>query len=73
MTLARTKSLSRHIRRARETRGLTVAEVAANVGVSPVSIYYWESGRVRPRDRNLSLLCKVLHLPVRETLALTGR
>jgi len=52
---------------------MTVAEVAANVGVSPVSIYYWESGRVRPRDRNLSLLCKVLRLPVRETLALTGR
>ena len=71
--MARTKSLSRHIRLAREQRGLTVAEVAANVGVSPVSVYYWESGRVRPRDRNLSLLCKVLKLPVRETLSLTSR
>ncbi len=71
--LARTKSLSRQIRLARANRGLTVAEVAANVGVSPVSIYYWESGRVRPRDRNLSMLCKVLRMPVRETMALTGR
>jgi transcriptional regulator with XRE-family HTH domain len=58
---------------ARAARGLTVAEVAANVGVSSVSIYYWESGRVRPRDRNLSVLCKVLQLPVRETMALTAR
>lgn len=71
--LARTKSLSRQIRLARATRGMSVAQVAENVGVTPVSIYYWESGRVRPRDRNLSQLCKVLRLPVRETMALTGR
>ena len=71
--MARTKSLSRQIRLARATSGLSVAEVAENVGVSPVSIYYWESGRVRPRDRNLSILCKVLRLPVRETMAMTGR
>ena len=71
--MARTKSLSRQLRIARQTRGLSVAEVAAGVGVSPVSIYYWESGRVRPRDRNLSLICKVLKLPIRATMALTGR
>jgi transcriptional regulator with XRE-family HTH domain len=52
---------------------LTVAELAGDVGVSPVSVYYWESGRVRPRDSNLSLLCKALKLPVRATRALTGR
>lgn len=73
MKLARTKSLSRQLRVARQSRGLTVAEVAADVGVSPVSIYYWESGRVRPRDRNLSLICKILKLPVRATMALTAR
>ncbi len=71
--MARTKSLSRQLRVARQTLGLTVAEVAGDVGVSPVSIYYWESGRVRPRDSNLSALCKVLRLPVRATMALTGR
>ncbi len=71
--MARTKSLSRQIRLARATRGMSVAQVAENVGVTPVSIYYWESGRVRPRDRNLSQLCKVLRLPVKETMALTGR
>lgn len=71
--MARTKSLSRQIRLARHDLGLTVAEVAGGVGVSPVSIYYWESGRVRPRDTNLTALCKVLRLPVRATMALTGK
>ena len=72
-TLARTKSLSKQIRQAREGKGFTVAELADRLGVSQVSIYYWESGRVRPRDANLAALCKALKMPVRETMALTGR
>jgi transcriptional regulator with XRE-family HTH domain len=72
-TLARTKSLSKQIRAARDEKGLTVAQLADKLGVSQVSIYYWESGRVRPRDANLSALCKALKMPVRETMALTGR
>lgn len=70
--MARGKSLSRQIRLAREGKGFTVAELADRVGVSQVSIYYWESGRVRPRDRNLALLCKALRMPLRETMALTA-
>lgn len=69
--MARTKSLSRQIRNARATKGYTVAELAGRVGVSQVSVYYWESGRVRPRDTNLAALCKALKLPLRETMALT--
>jgi DNA-binding transcriptional regulator YiaG len=72
-TLARTKSLSKQIRQAREVKGFTVAQLADRLGVSQVSIYYWESGRVRPRDTNLAALCKALKMPVRETMALTGR
>jgi transcriptional regulator with XRE-family HTH domain len=70
--MARTKSLSKQLRAARATRGLSVADVAERVGVSAVSIYYWESGRVRPRSENLTALCKVLKLPIRATLELTG-
>ena len=72
-TLARTKSLSKQLREAREGKGFTVAQLANRLGVSQVSIYYWESGRVRPRDANLTALCKALKMPIRETLALTGR
>lgn len=71
--MARTKSLSKQIRDARGAKGFTVAELADRIGVSQVSIYYWESGRVRPRDTNLTALCKALKLPVRDTMALTGR
>jgi len=51
---------------------LSVAEVAEQVGVSTASIYFWETDRVRPRDENLSALCRVLKLPVRATLAMVG-
>ena len=46
---------------------LSVAEVAEQVGVSTASIYFWETDHVRPRDANLSALCKVLKLPIRAT------
>jgi DNA-binding XRE family transcriptional regulator len=67
MLLPRKLSLSRHLRDARIKRGLSVVEVAEQIGVSTASVYFWETDRVRPRDRNLSALCKVLKLPVRAT------
>ena len=70
--MARPKSLSRQLRSARVDRKLSVAELADQLGVSTASIYFWESGRVRPRDANLSALCKILKLPVRATRELAG-
>jgi transcriptional regulator with XRE-family HTH domain len=65
--MARKPQLARYLRDARTKRGLSVAEVAEQVGVSASSIYFWETDRVRPRDANLSALCKVLKLPIRAT------
>jgi len=65
--LPRKPSLSRYLRDARLKRGLSVAEVAEEIGVSTASIYFWETDRVRPRDAHLSALCKVLKLPIRAT------
>ena len=65
--LPRKPSFARYLRDARIKRGLSVAEVADEVGVSTASIYFWENDHVRPRDANLSALCKVLKLPVRAT------
>ena len=56
-----------HLRNARTKRKLTAAEIAEQVGVSQSSIYMWETDYCRPRDANLSALCKVLKLPVRAT------
>jgi transcriptional regulator with XRE-family HTH domain len=65
--LPRKQDFARYLRDARVKRGLSVAEVADEVGVSTASIYFWENDRVRPRDANLSALCKVLRLPIRAT------
>jgi transcriptional regulator with XRE-family HTH domain len=66
-TLPRKPSFSRYLRDARTKRGLSVADVAEQVGVSTASIYFWENDHVRPRDANLNALCKVLKLPIRAT------
>jgi len=65
--MARKPSFSQMIRDTRRKRGLSVADVAERAGVSVASIYIWETDRGRPRDANLSALCKVLRLPVRAT------
>ena len=57
--LPRKPSFSRYLRDARIKRGLSVVEVADEVGVSAASIYLWENDRVRPRDANLLALCKI--------------
>ena len=68
--MPRKPSLSRCIREARIKRGWSVAELANSIGVSASSIYFWEADRVRPRDSNLSALCKALKLPIRATKAM---
>ena len=65
--MARKPSFSDLIRSTRIRRGLTVADVAERAGVSVASIYSWETERGRPRESNLSALCKVLKLPIRAT------
>jgi DNA-binding XRE family transcriptional regulator len=68
--LPRKPSLSRHLRNARIERGLSMAEVARQVGVTGPCVYFWETGRTKPRGKNMSALCRVLKLPVRATKAM---
>lgn len=70
--LPRKPNFAQYLRDARIKRRLSVAEVADAVGVSQASIYFWETDHCRPRDANLSALCKVLKLPVRATRALAA-
>ena len=69
-TLPRRVDFARYLRDARIKRGLSVAEVAEQVGVSQASIYFWERDHCRPRDGNLTALCKALKLPIRTTRAM---
>jgi transcriptional regulator with XRE-family HTH domain len=70
--VSRKPSFSQLIRNTRQQRGLSVVEVAERVGVSAASIYMWETDRGRPRDTNLSALCKALKLPIRSTKELAA-
>jgi len=65
--LPRKPSFSGYLRDARIRRRLSVSDVAEQVGVTTASIYFWETDHCRPRDENLSALCKVLKLPIRAT------
>jgi transcriptional regulator with XRE-family HTH domain len=70
--MARKPAFAEQVRSARLRRGLSVAQVAEQVGVSTASVYFWEHDRVRPRDANLTALCKVLKLPIRATRELAS-
>ncbi len=70
--MLRKPTFAQHIRQARVKRKLSVTEVAEQVGVTEAGVYLWEADRNRPRDANLSALCKVLKLPVRATKAMAG-
>jgi transcriptional regulator with XRE-family HTH domain len=70
--MARKPVFAHQVRAARLRRGLSVAELAEQVGVSAASIYFWEQDRARPRDANLTALCKVLKLPIRATRELAS-
>jgi transcriptional regulator with XRE-family HTH domain len=70
--LPRHSNFARHLRHARVSRGLSAPEVAEMIGVSPASVYFWETDHCRPRDHNLTALCKVLRLPIRVTPEMAG-
>ncbi len=65
--MAKKPNLSKYLRDARVRRNLTVAELAEKVGVTTPCVYFWETGKTRPRDGNLIALCKALKLPIRAT------
>jgi len=56
---------------ARETAGLTTAEVAAQLGVTEKAVMNWESDRAEPRSNKLSTLAGLLS--VSPTWLLAGR
>jgi transcriptional regulator with XRE-family HTH domain len=70
--LPRKPNFASYLRDARIKRRLSVLEVAEMVGVSGPSVYFWEAGKTRPRDANLSALCKALKLPVKATREMVG-
>ena len=63
--MARKPRLSRYLLNARIERDIPRSELARLIGVSPQSIWFWESGHCKPKPDNLTALCKALRLPIR--------
>lgn len=53
----------------REKLGLSAKDYGALIGVSPLSVYKWESGNVRPRPNQLAAIAAVRKLGKREAAA----
>ncbi|HYF21540.1 MAG TPA: helix-turn-helix domain-containing protein [Ramlibacter sp.] len=53
----------------RKRLGLSAASVAKILGVSALSVYKWESGKTRPRARQLQAIAELRRMGKREALA----
>jgi DNA-binding transcriptional regulator YiaG len=53
----------------RKKLGLSAANFAALLGVSPLSIYKWESGKTRPRRAQLESIAAARNIGKREAMA----
>lgn len=60
---------ARSVRAQRRRTGLSAAEYAKLVGVSPLTIYNWEHNKSRPRREQFSALLAIRGLGKREALA----
>jgi len=59
---------ARSVAAQRKRLGLSAADYAKLVGVSPLTIYNWESGKTRPRKEQLAALVAVRGIGKREAL-----
>lgn len=57
----------------RASLALSAADYAKLLGVSQLSVFKWESGKARPRDRYLPLIAEVRKLGKREAAARLSR
>jgi DNA-binding transcriptional regulator YiaG len=53
----------------RKKLGLSAAKFAMLIGVSPISVYHWESGKTRPQRPQLEAIAAARKLRKREALA----
>lgn len=60
---------ARSVKAQRRRTGLSAADYARLVGVSPLTVYHWESGKTRPRQEQFAALVGLRGLGKREARA----
>jgi DNA-binding transcriptional regulator YiaG len=56
------------LQRLRKARGLTMAQLAAQLGVSKPTVWAWEQGKARPVEARMEALSQALGVPAPEML-----
>ncbi len=59
---------ARSVKAQRERLGLSAANYAKLIGVTPLTIYNWEQGKTRPRQEQLAALVAVRNIGKREAI-----
>lgn len=60
------RDVGARVRRIRTERGLSIEQLAARVGVEPVTLVRWEAGQRAPSLSVLALVARGLAIPLRE-------
>jgi transcriptional regulator with XRE-family HTH domain len=63
------ESFAIRLRRLRNERGLTLAQVADELGVSKPTVWAWEKGQARPAENRIAALARTLGVPDAELLS----
>ena len=62
-------SFGKRIEQLRKTRGLTLADVAEELGVSKPTVWAWEKGKARPIEDRIPALAEILQVAPSDLLA----
>ena len=62
-------SFGKRIEQLRKTRGLTLADVAAELGVSKPTVWAWEKGKARPIEDRIPALAEILRVSPSDLVA----
>jgi transcriptional regulator with XRE-family HTH domain len=64
--------LGKFIKRHREAIGLSMYQLAREIGVNRSSVHYWEQGKYEPEPQTLEALARGLKVSYEDLFALSG-
>lgn len=62
------ETIGNRIKRLRRKKGMTQMRLAAEIGVTQTTVFYWESGVHKPYPLSMIKLARALDVPCRELM-----